>query len=189
MYLNSFLNWILTAIFTGTLIMVPCLFIIHWRKIRVFKIDKQVLVRTVNWVLLLASLLYAVMLFIEVSRAFFFAGEYEQFTFSNRFTGPFWLYAVTGIVNYLLMPQLLWFKKLRNSITALGIIWSVWVVLWIVSTIITFIPYGSVGIVGGYSGVYLLKALLIYIVIIAIVYLILNRRKITPISEAESKDG
>jgi len=187
MYLYSLFSLIPNAIFTGTLIMVPCLLIIHLFKIRIFNIDKQVLVGSVNWVLLFASVLYMLVLFIEVFKAYFLAGEYEQFAFSNRLTGPFWLYTMSGIVNYILMPQLLWFKKFRNSIVTLSVIWSVWVILWVVSTIITFIPYGSVGIIGGFSGIDLLKRLLIYIVIVTVTYLILNRRKMTPISETENQ--
>ena len=54
--------------------------------------------------------------------AWFSGNEYESFTFINRAFGPYaWAYWIMVSCN-VLIPQLLWFKKIRTSIPAMFII-------------------------------------------------------------------
>jgi hypothetical protein len=59
---------------------------------------------------------------IEFFMAWYSGNKYEMFTFINRATGPYaWAYWIMLTCN-VIVPQLLWFKKIRTGIPAMFII-------------------------------------------------------------------
>ena len=60
---------------------------------------------------------YAVEFFI----AWYSGNPYEQFTFLNRATGPFWWAYFSMVTCNVLVPQFFWSKKIRNNV------WVIWV--------------------------------------------------------------
>lgn len=66
----------------------------------------------------IVGLAYATELFV----AWYSGSEYEQFAFANRMRGPMgWSYAIMVGCN-VIAPQLLWFRKVRNSIPLIFIL-------------------------------------------------------------------
>jgi len=58
----------------------------------------------------------------ELFIAWYSGVEYEQYAFLNRATGPYWwAYAIMMTCN-VVSPQVMWFKKIRTSVTAAFII-------------------------------------------------------------------
>jgi Ni/Fe-hydrogenase subunit HybB-like protein len=64
------------------------------------------------------GLAYATEFFI----AWYSGNPYEQFCFINRATGPYWWAYWTMVSCNVISPQLLWFKKIRNSIPAIFVL-------------------------------------------------------------------
>jgi Ni/Fe-hydrogenase subunit HybB-like protein len=59
---------------------------------------------------------------IEFFIAWYGGNPYEQFAFLNRFMGPYWWAGAVMLACNLVLPQLLWIKRLRRSIGALFVI-------------------------------------------------------------------
>jgi len=54
--------------------------------------------------------------------AWYSGNPFEQFTFINRATGPYWWAYWTMVSCNVLSPQLLWFKKVRTSVPAIFVL-------------------------------------------------------------------
>lgn len=159
MEIHYIINSIIAVIFDGTSLMAPLVITIYLFKLPVGQIDKQILVRSINICLLLGSTLF--------------------------FTKFFWsigIFVVVDIICKMLLPQLLWFKKLRKSIGALIVIYGSWVISYFIDiSAMIFkpisIPSSQSGSTwGNYSLSYSWQGLLIYIVILIAVYFILKRK-------------
>src|SRR5476651_927795 len=73
-------------------------------------------IEAMNKIILLTGSIVGVAYLTEFFIAYYSGGEYEQYTFLNRFIGPYWW---AGCMMYgcnVLMTQLMWFKKVRTSI-------------------------------------------------------------------------
>jgi len=58
----------------------------------------------------------------ELFMAWYSGNEYEQFAFNNRIFGPMgWSYGIMVLCN-VLVPQMLWFRRVRNSIALVFVI-------------------------------------------------------------------
>jgi hypothetical protein len=141
--------------------MAPLVITIYLFKLPVGKIDKQILVRSINTCLLLGSTLF--------------------------FTKIFWpigIFVVVDIICKMLLPQLLWFKKLRKSIGALMVIYGSWVISYFIDISAMIFKPVSIPSQNGstwvnYSLSYFWQDILTYIVILTVIYLLLKRKKLT----------
>jgi len=73
-------------------------------------------IESMNKIILVTGSIVGVAYLTEFFIAYYSGGEYEQYTFLNRFTGPFWW---AGCMMYgcnILMTQVMWFKKIRTNI-------------------------------------------------------------------------
>src|ERR1700735_2842593 len=73
-------------------------------------------IEAMNKIILLTGSVVGVAYLTEFFIAYYSGGEYEQYTFLNRFIGPYWW---AGCMMYgcnILMTQLMWFKRVRVSI-------------------------------------------------------------------------
>ncbi|HEY0246412.1 MAG TPA: NrfD/PsrC family molybdoenzyme membrane anchor subunit, partial [Mucilaginibacter sp.] len=71
---------------------------------------------SMNKIILVTGSVVGVAYLTEFFIAYYSGGEYEQYTFLNRFIGPYWW---AGCMMYgcnILMTQLMWFKRVRTSI-------------------------------------------------------------------------
>src|SRR5690606_16229732 len=70
-------------------------------------------------VMLLTGLIVAYGYLIEGFIGWYSGGTYEKYMLLNRFIGPYKLYYYALLACYVLIPQLLWFRRLRRSIPLL----------------------------------------------------------------------
>ncbi len=101
--------------------------------------------------------------------------QYEQYTFTNRLFGSYWWAALALLIRSILLPQILWIGKFRKSFIATIVIFSFWVLI----NIFSMMPFGAMEILREFKvpmGYF--EGLVIYIVILAVVYFILNRKKL-----------
>ena len=130
----SILEMLVAAIFYGTLFSVPALVAVRLFKIQLWKINKELLVRSVNCTLLLGSLCFIITILVELYSAFYSGGEYEQYSFSGGAAGSFWLeFLIWGVIGYSILPQILWIVKIQKSIIYSCIL----VIFWYIPLIIT----------------------------------------------------
>jgi|GEM_PF-949 polysulphide reductase nrfD len=103
------------AIFSGFAMVSLLLIILR----KVCKLEDYITLKHINLmntVMLVAGSIVAVAYLTEFVMAFHSDSEFEQYVFVNRATGPYaWAFWTMMACNVLL-PQLLWFKKLRRNI-------------------------------------------------------------------------
>ncbi len=170
--MNTIITPCTEAIFGGTFIMIPLLIVIHVFKIPLYRVDKQLLIQAVNTCWLLGATIFLVSLLAEAFIAFYLQADYMQYVIINVYT---------GIIGKLLLPQIFWVKKFRRSMTALIVVFSLWVILFIAHIVVMlFTPVSipspiNAGVYVNYSINYPWQNVLIYMVILTLVYLILSR--------------
>lgn len=167
---------LINSIFEGSVLFMLILFISAFFRGRSFPLKKSRLIRSVNYALLSGSVFYIMLILIDIVMSFS-ASEFDQYTVLNRYVGAYWL-AIWPfmIVPYGILPQILWFRKLRSSTTASMIV----IVYWWFSSLIRIVPHflarsWDVLIYFDYPG--LLLKVIIYIVIIGSLYFFLARKE------------
>ncbi|MDB5149269.1 MAG: hypothetical protein JWQ57_3289 [Mucilaginibacter sp.] len=168
---------LINAIFTGLKLFIPLLILLKFSKIFSNKIDINILVTATNWMLLLAGTLYLLLVASDIFIAYYSQSEYEQFRVSNRIFGPYWFaFAIEGFI-YILLPQMVWIKKVQISIIA-TIVWSLFA--YALAALVFYSEHsGHIISSFGYSEPLLtyFKSLIIFIALLAIVYFMLLKRK------------
>lgn len=104
------------AIFSGFAMVSLLLIILR----KVCKLEAYITLKHIelmNTVMLVASSIVAVAYLTEFFMAMRSHSEFEQYVFHNRATGAYAWAFWTMIICNIVLPQLLWFKKLRRSIT------------------------------------------------------------------------
>ncbi|MFC2466536.1 MAG: NrfD/PsrC family molybdoenzyme membrane anchor subunit, partial [Capnocytophaga endodontalis] len=104
------------AIFSGFAMVSLLLIILR----KVCKLEAYITLKHIelmNTVMLVAGSIVAVAYLIEFFMAMRSHSEFEQYVFRNRATGAYAWAFWTMIICNIVLPQLLWFKKLRRSIT------------------------------------------------------------------------
>jgi hypothetical protein len=171
-------NNVAIAIFSGTLIITLFLIVINFFKIKLTKIDKLTLIKAINTILLFGAMIYTVIWVTELFVAYYSGGEYGQYTFANRLFGSYWWAALALLVRSVLLPQILWIKKLRRSFIATIIIISVWAVINIPVMLIDIRGAGFNLWGNFYWWLINWGQLLVYIVLLTAVYFILKRKEL-----------
>jgi len=178
MLLNTTANFIASAIFSGTIIITPFLVVVNLFKIRLYKIDKLLLIEAINTLLLFAALIYCLIWLTEIYIAYFSGGDYEQYRFTNRLFGSYWWATLALLIKSVLLPQILWIRKIRRSFIATIIIISVWVVIYIPLIIDSMMVEGFNLWSDFYWWLTNLVQLLACIALITAVYFLLKRKKL-----------
>jgi len=123
-------------IFLALKIIIPVFFIIRVFKVSLWRLDMPVLINALNYTLLLAGSFCLVEILFEtlwsmrsgvgspllLSVAGNFATSVEpgwHTTIINRATGPYWFGFWLPVVINVLLPQLIWFKKVRKDVKLL----------------------------------------------------------------------
>jgi Ni/Fe-hydrogenase subunit HybB-like protein len=73
-------------------------------------------------VMLATGLIVAYGYMMETFMAFYSADTFERYAFLNRMTGPYWPAYWSLILCNILIPQSMWFRKVRSSVPALFVI-------------------------------------------------------------------
>src|SRR5258706_13579904 len=73
-------------------------------------------IESMNKIILVTGSVVGVAYITEFFIAYYSGGEYEQYTFLNRFIGPYWWAACMMYGCNVLMTQVMWFKKVRTNI-------------------------------------------------------------------------
>ncbi|MHB2153343.1 NrfD/PsrC family molybdoenzyme membrane anchor subunit [Calditrichota bacterium GD2] len=76
----------------------------------------------INKVILLTGMMVGYSYAMEFFIAWYGGNQYEQFTFINRAFGPYWWAYWIMVISNVVIPQLLWFKKIRTSIPVMFVI-------------------------------------------------------------------
>lgn len=109
------------AIFSGFAMVMTLSIIVR----KLFALEDYITLRhleRINKVMLLTGMMVGYAYLIEFFIAWYSGNIYEAFAFINRATGPYaWGYWIMITCN-VVIPQLFWFKKLRNSIPVMFII-------------------------------------------------------------------
>lgn len=118
------------AIFSGFAMVSLLLIILR----KVCKLEAYITLKHIelmNTVMLVAGTIVAVAYLTEFFTAMRSHSEFEQYVFHNRATGAYAWAFWTMIICNVVLPQLLWFKKLRRSITfSVGVALVVCVGMW-----------------------------------------------------------
>ncbi|ASF42519.1 quinol:electron acceptor oxidoreductase subunit ActD [Capnocytophaga endodontalis] len=118
------------AIFSGFAMVSLLLIILR----KVCKLEAYITLKHIelmNTVMLVAGSIVAVAYLTEFFMAMRSHSEFEQYVFHNRATGAYAWAFWTMIICNIVLPQLLWFKKLRRSITfSVGVALVVCVGMW-----------------------------------------------------------
>lgn len=118
------------AIFSGFAMVSLLLIILR----KVCKLEAYITLKHIelmNTVMLVAGTIVAVAYLTEFFMAMRSHSEFEQYVFHNRATGAYAWAFWTMIICNVVLPQLLWFKKLRRSITfSVGVALVVCVGMW-----------------------------------------------------------
>jgi hypothetical protein len=173
--MSYILQVIIDALFRGSLILIPLLFVIQIFKLNLYSIDKITLVRATNYTLLIGSLIYIMSFGLFVYKAIFSGGEYEQFKLTGKYS---WVFGVFIIIPYAFLPQLLWIKKLQQNIIGALIIIGIWGALSITVRITSYSPDDQINC--KLILITLFEQTLIYLAVVSLVYFILNKGRILP---------
>jgi hypothetical protein len=116
------------ALFFCLQFFIPLLLGVRVLKLELTRLNYRALVIAANNTLLIAGILTFGILFYEFVAAFYSGTDYEQYTFVNRFMGPFSMFAWLTLLSQVVIPQMMWARNLRWSITS--------AVVWVAATIL-----------------------------------------------------
>jgi hypothetical protein len=134
--IDNIVSFIVNTIFTGTLILTACILLARGFKINLQRINLNILTLVLNGLLLFEGVLFLIGIFTAVFKAYYSAGEYEQYTYSGHVsTGVAATLVIFIFLTHGLIPQLLWVSKFRRSITVPIILVCVWVLYHLVRAI------------------------------------------------------
>ena len=177
-------NFIASAIFNGTFVIVLCVIVVALFKIKLHKINKTILVSSANTLLLAGAMIYVLMWITEVFKAYFLGSDYEQITITNLFFGSYWWAALALLAKSILLPQILWIRKLRHSFISTVVIISFWLLI----DILAVLSYGLSDIFQSLNWKGYVVELGFYALILTGLYYILERRSGLQLSDSNIKN-
>lgn len=166
---------LIDSIFTGTAVLVICIVSTAIFKIKLQLIDLKMLTISVNWVLLFGAVFFLVNIFIRAFNAYYSGGEYEQYVFLNGLgIDNVIILTILWLFSHGLVPQLLWFKKLRRSIFISTTVIGIWAVHYFVEPII--IAHQSWLMFYPITWQTVLSKAAVYVAILSAVYLLVKKK-------------
>jgi hypothetical protein len=109
------------TIFTGLGIFIPLLVLLRFNKAFNIRLNITTLIQATNWLLLFAGVIYLLFFASIILPGYignYSQDEYWQYSLINRAFGPYWFAYIGYLIIYGLLPQLMWFKKIRQSIVS-----------------------------------------------------------------------
>ena len=177
----------INAFFMGLRIFIPFLVLFKFTKLLNNKIDIDTLTTATNLLLSLAATVNLIFFVSEIFAAYYSQNNYEQIAVANRIFGPYWFAPAIQAFIYLLLPQMMWIKKVRTSIVS-TIVWAG--VIYLLMAIIYYLEH--TGYMTGFEPTInllaYLKSLIIFLSLLAAVYFVLlkQRSRIIPKQQANS---
>jgi hypothetical protein len=165
---------------------IPLLFVIRALKVELTNINYRALVVATNITILISSLLTLAILLYEGFATYYSGVDYQQFAFVNAFTGPFSMFAWLTLLTRVFIPQMMWNRDFRRSISS-ATVWLIanWVfkianlllLKYVVETATQGMFYSSVNRDQGLDD-YLGQAL-IFLMVLVPVYIFINKKNTT----------
>jgi hypothetical protein len=157
------------SIFEGLKILFPLIFLFKlfpWYKN--FKLPCIVL--SANILLLSGSILFLIVITFNFFMTQYSGNESEKEFFISIITGPHWFQFVIPLINFAILPEILWIKKIRNSFFPSFIViiwWHIW----------DFIMHSKMH---QFSTVELAEKAGLFVILCAAVYFLVKRKKALP---------
>jgi hypothetical protein len=181
--LSSFIHFpafISDSIFQGLKFLIPLLFILEFFNVSLKQLKLSTVIISANVLLLIGGTLFLGVMTTNLSMSWYHGNEFEKDFLVNVITGPHWFQFVIPLLNFALLPHLMWFKKLR-SITTVSVLLVTW---WIVSNY--YINYLSNNerlihsvhdLHTGFFTIEYVEKAIIFIALLTITFTIFSRRK------------
>jgi hypothetical protein len=114
------------SIFIGLKIFVPLIFLLWLFKFSFRKLNFEVLVLSLNLLLLVAGILFLLTIGINTCLAWFSGNEFERQIIISIATGPTWFQFMLPIFVYGILTQAMWIAKFRQTVFSSVIIVIAW---------------------------------------------------------------
>lgn len=115
--MNNALWFIVDAIITGTPVAAICLVLFRVLSLKSGIKPGTNIVAAISILILANAFIYLLAIAMQLFISYYWGGEYEQYTFINRFWGQYWWAMFIMVVfRFLLLPQIFWFRKLRRQL-------------------------------------------------------------------------
>lgn len=169
--------FIINSLYNGTLVIITLLLLVWIFSVKLPLVHKQILIQAINCTLLVSAIVYILVFIEQVLAAYYSQVEYEQYAIINRIFGPYWFAWLIMFLGTFILPQLVWIKKFRNSISTAVVIlffYKLSAVLEFISrdlfnnsswTIRVSLTFGAI-----------LLQLLIYLPVLVVIYFVISRR-------------
>jgi hypothetical protein len=102
------------SIYFSFKIIIPVFFVLRMCKVSL-QLEISILIKALNYTLLLASFFFLAEIFLGIISEHYSPGEQRHTTTFNRATGPYWFGFWLPLMANGLLPQLIWFKKVRKN--------------------------------------------------------------------------
>ncbi|WP_295651084.1 hypothetical protein [uncultured Mucilaginibacter sp.] len=186
--IESVFETISGAISLSLFFVIPMLFIVRVTKLRLPYLNTDMLIVAINITLLMAALLHAMGMVANFVYTKYDMGEHTKGLFYGSIEGISSRMFYLGLIANVMLPQLMWFKKIRRSVKATYFWFSVNLVitlyqifsyLKLIRKYMTPSNQGSMWVNFSFfpSWSDSIKSLAIFLVIVATTYLIILRRR------------
>jgi hypothetical protein len=186
--MQSYLTLLADALFFWLKVFIPLLFALRLFKKRFIYFNMDVLVLAVNNVLLIAAMLYLLVVVLSLSQllmASYAGAEQERYRWLTRITGPYWFGWWLPVIVKVIIPQALWFEKLRAAVKvtyvwcagALALAFLKYAPIILVSLHRDCLPSSWAIFVPSFIGS--LSSLLLFLAILAGLYIVVLKRRQT----------
>jgi hypothetical protein len=167
--LFDFVNIVIASIFIGSLILVPCVLLFF--KFYSSVSNKSLITSAVNCTLLLGSTIFILSIVANIAIGLSSGTEDVRYATLSQFFGPYWWAFWLVMAPGYFLPQLFWFKKLRNSIIS-----SV-VIVGIGAALSLFVKVAERRFYFKYTALEYLIQAVIFIIIFSGMYFLLSRKR------------
>ena len=121
-----FFSYVADGIFSGIKIVVPLVLLLKIFKANTRNPDLDILINSLNILLLTGSLLFLISMLINFYRVTIADDPMERDFMMALATGQNWYQMAIPSIVYAILPNLLWFNKLRKTIYSSGLIVLCW---------------------------------------------------------------
>jgi hypothetical protein len=116
------------SIFSGLKILVPVVFLLRIFKIKLRQPDLGSLIISANYLLLVGGILFTITILSTAFRTWFYSDGFERSALVDTLSGPNGFQFILPVLNYVLLPNVMWIKKLRRNFNSSFVIVLIWIV-------------------------------------------------------------
>jgi hypothetical protein len=181
--LSSFIHFpafISGSIFLGLEFLIPLLFILEFFNVSLKQLKLSTVIISANVLLLIGGTLFLCVMTTNISMSLYHGNDFEKDFLVNAITGPHWFQFVIPVLNFALLPHLMWFKKFRST-TTVSLLLVAW---WIVSNYyINYLSkkesviHSAHDLHTGFFTIEYVEKAIIFIALLTITFTIFNGRK------------